>query len=178
MKNKKIVFFAPHPDDETLGCGGTILKLKKNNCKIYWVILTKMYHPKWTPKQIEKRKLEILKVKKKYNFNKIYELGFKSSHLDTYPVDELVSSISKVIDNIKPNIIFLNSQNDVHTDHKIAFDAIVSATKSFRKKYIEKLICYETLSETDYNLDTNSFNPNLFIDISQTFKLKCQIMKI
>ena len=166
MENKKIIFFAPHPDDETLGCGGTILNFKKKKYKIYWIIISKMHSPKWSQKQIDKRKIEILKVNKKYKFDKVFELGFKSSSLDLYPMDQLVSSISNIVDKLKPGIIFLNSSQDVHTDHQISYNAIISATKSFRKKFI------------DNNLDKSAFNPNLFIDISKTFKLKSEIFKI
>ena len=40
MKNNKVLIIAVHPDDETLGCGGTILKHKENGDQIYWLILT------------------------------------------------------------------------------------------------------------------------------------------
>ena len=72
---KKILIIAPHPDDETLGCGGTILKHKVNGDKIFWLIATSMQkNDNWTKTQIRKREIEIKKVYKQYNFDDLFFL--------------------------------------------------------------------------------------------------------
>ena len=70
----KIFVIAPHPDDETLGCGGTILKHKSKKDKIYWICVTSMKSSKsWSKIEIEKREKEIDKVIKEYQFD-VFEL--------------------------------------------------------------------------------------------------------
>lgn len=78
----KILFVSPHPDDETLGCGGTILNHKKKRDKIYWHILTSIEE---NDEYFLKRKKEIQKVKKYYKFDEVIQENFITGNLDTYP---------------------------------------------------------------------------------------------
>ncbi len=178
---KKIAVFAPHPDDETLGCGGTLLKYKSLGYKIYWIIITSVENnAEFNNSFIKSRQKEIKKVAKKFGFENTFELGFPTKKLDTIPMDHLVNSVSKILSKIKPEEIFLNFGNDIHTDHQVSYKAVTSATKSFRAQYVKKILLYETLSETHYQLPNsdNTFNPNYFVDITKFIKKKCEIMKI
>lgn len=178
---KKIVVFAPHPDDETLGCGGTILKHISKGHRVYWVILTNMYEEQGFSKdRIKKRQNEILRVSNNYKFTKVYQLNFPAAKLDTIPKSELVTKISNIIVSIKPEEVFLNFGDDIHSDHQVASIAINSSIKSFRHEYIKRVSVYETLSETHFQSVANqaSFEPNYFVDISKFIKKKCQIMQI
>lgn len=176
-----VLFVAPHPDDETLGCGGTILKHKNQGDNIYWLILTKA-NPKITSIQnIENiQKQYIQSVSEKYNFNKIFHLDFLTTELDIYPIVEIIGAIKKVFDLIQPNIVYLPNRSDVHSDHKIIFKATYACTKNFRAPYVKKILMYETLSETEFSppLPENAFMPNLFNDITPYMERKIEIMKL
>lgn len=179
MKNVLIV--APHPDDETLGCGGTILKYISKNIKFHWLIVTRITKEAgYSDSQIILRHKEINKIKKKYNFNSVTEMNFFTAKLDTYPLSLIIKEISKVIKKIKPDTIFFPNRNDIHTDHRITFDAVIASTKSFNSDFIKNLIVYETLSETHISMisDNNDFIPNLWIDIDKQINKKISIMKI
>jgi len=176
MKNKVLVV-AVHPDDETLGCGGTLLKHKENGDKINWLICTE------TDKGddfYKARKNEIEKVSKMYDFNSIHNLRLKTMQVDEYNMSELIGKISKVINEVKPNIIYLPFKSDVHSDHRKIFDATYSCTKSFRYPFIKKIYMIETLSETEFSPSTkeDSFIPNVFVDISEFIDKKIDIIKI
>ena len=178
---KKILIISPHPDDETLGCGGTILKYKNKKAKIEWLIITSMDGNKqYTTKDKKIREKQISKVKKMYGFNKIYELGLPTTKLDEIPISKIVQKVSKVIKNSKPKVIFSNFYGDVHTDHKIISKVVSSCTKNFRAPFVEKILLYETLSETGYshNKKKDNFVPNVFVDISNFMKKKIKIMKV
>jgi len=177
----KIIFISVHPDDETLGCGGTILKHKKQGDEIYWLILTKVSEKYgWSRSKVRTRHEEIKEVKKQYRFNNLYELFYPPGQLDSLPIEDLITDISKILLDLKPDIIFLPNRSDIHSDHQIAFKSIISSTKNYRNPYIKKILMYETLSETEYSppLNENSFQPNVFIDITNTFEEKCKIMNI
>jgi LmbE family N-acetylglucosaminyl deacetylase len=176
MKNK-VLIIAVHPDDETLGCGGTLLKHKANNDEIHWLICTDidknhLYY--------EIRKKEIELVSKIYDFNSVYNLKLKTMQVDQYSMSKLIDKISKVINKIKPNIIYLPFKGDVHSDHRKIFEASYSCTKSFRYPFIKKIYMIETLSETEFALSTkeDSFIPNVFIDISRFIDKKIEIMRV
>ena len=178
---KKIIVVAVHPDDETLMCGGALLKHKNNGDEIYWIIvtcITKEYG--WDEKVITRRKKEIMEVSHKYGFKKTYQLNFPTTKLDYIPNGDIIKAISDVFNEVKPNIIYLPNRSDVHSDHHVAFQAAYSCTKNFRYPFVERVLMGETLSETEFApaLNHNAFTPNVFIDISPFIDQKLEIMKL
>lgn len=175
--NNNVLIIAVHPDDETLGCGGTMLKHKANGDSIHWLICTQT-----TPSNdfYKTRRKEIEQVSKMYTFDSVHHLGLKTMQVDEYTMSELISKISKIISDIQPNIIYLPFKGDVHSDHRKIFEASYSCTKSFRYPYIKKIYMMETLSETEFAPGTkeDSFIPNVFVDISDFMERKIEIMKI
>lgn len=177
--SKKIIVVTPHPDDETLGCGGTLLKYKELNYQLYWLIVTNM-NENFSTEIKEKRQQEINLVSKQYQFDEVFHLNFPTAELDTIPLGDLVQSFSKVFLQVKPQIVFTVYPGDIHSDHKVVFNATMSCTKWFRYPFVEKIYLYETLSETDFSIDpdANNFRPNVYINISEYLEKKIQIMKI
>lgn len=178
--SKNIVIVTPHPDDETLGCGGTILKEIAKGNKVHWLIVTKMNDQVFDKKRVQKRQREIEQVNQEYQFTNVVELPFFAAELDTVSIGTLVEAISKEFQIIQPEIVYAPYRSDAHSDHKVAYDATMSCTKWFRYPSVEKVLVYETLSETDFimNTDANGFRPNVFIDITQYLNKKIEIMKI
>ena len=173
----KVLIVAVHPDDETLGCGGTLLKHKANGDEIHWLICTTINTQHTYYKQ---RELEIQKVNEHYNFNSIHNLELKTMQVDEYSMSELIGKISNIINEVEPNIVYLPFKGDVHSDHRKIFEASYSCTKSFRYPFIKKIYMIETLSETEFAPSTkeDSFIPNVFVDISSYMNKKIKIMKI
>ena len=171
----KILVIAPHPDDETLGCGGTLLKHKKNGDKVFWMIITDL---KKEHIYFKTRQNELKKVKKYYKFDDLINLKYEPAKLKDNDFADLISNIEKHIKKIKPNIVYVPYVKDVHTDHQIVAKAMNTFSKWFRYPYIKKFIAYETISETNFNFSEVNFSPNLFIDITKEIKDKINIMKI
>jgi len=176
MKNK-VLIIAVHPDDETLGCGGTLLKHKANGDKIHWLICTTIEKKH---NYYMKRENEIEEVSNLYRFDSVHNLRLKTMQVDEYMVSELVGKISQVIKEVQPNIIYLPFKGDVHSDHRKIFEASYSCTKSFRYPFIKKIYMMETLSETEFAPSTkeDSFVPNVFVNVSEFFEKKIEIMKV
>jgi LmbE family N-acetylglucosaminyl deacetylase len=173
----KVLVIAVHPDDETLGCGGTLLKHKANSDEIHWLICTDIDK---NNSYYNTRQKEIQKVSQMYDFNSVNNLELKTMQIDEYSMSELIAKISQVINKIKPNIIYLPFKGDVHSDHRKIFKASYSCTKSFRYTFIKKIYMIEILSETEFAPSTkeDSFIPNVFVDISQFIDKKLEIIKI
>lgn len=176
-----MLFISVHPDDETLGCGGTILKHKDMGDEVHWLILTKANQKITSIPDIEKiQKEDVGKVARQYGFDSWRQFDFLTTELDRYPVGDFVAAISKVIQSIAPHYIYLNHFADVHSDHRVAFNAVYSCTKNFRYPFIEKILLYETLSETEFSPPTAShvFIPNVFNNVTKYMDKKLRIMKL
>lgn len=173
-----VIVISPHPDDETLGCGGTLLKHKNNN--IYWIIVTKPSNEDYSKEFIKKREDEIDLVSEKYQIDQVFQLEYSPASLDNIPIKNLIGDIANVFKQVKPEIIYLPFRNDIHTDHKVVFDSVLSCTKSFRYPFIRKVLAYETVSETEFAspLVSNIFQPNCFSDISDFMEEKIEIMNV
>ncbi len=171
----KILVIAPHPDDETLGCGGTILRHKNEGDEVHWLIVTN--YSENDDAYITRQK-EIQDVAKAYNFDSTLKLNIETTKLDSILMSDLIKLFKIQIEKIKPNIIYAPYINDVHTDHQIIAKAVNSFSKWFRYPYIKQINVYETLSETNFNFDKEQFSPNLFLDITEYLEEKIAISKL
>lgn len=178
---KKVLFVAAHADDETLGCGGTILKHKAQGDEIHWLLMSgptadpPMFY---SQEVIDRRANTVKKVEAAYQFDSVIYLGFQAMFLHQIDAKDMIAKIDEAIMRIKPEIIYLMNSTDVHSDHRIAFDAVYACTKSFRKPFIEQILMLEALSETEFALATQatSFCPNVYVDITPYMDKKLEIM--
>ena len=169
---------APHPDDETLGAGGAILRRKSEGHETAWLIVTDLIEGgQWTKAQISKRNQEINEVAEILKFDKVFRLNLPTTELDSIPLSRIVKKISRVFLDYQPNEVFVPHFADIHSDHKVVFQAVASCTKSFRYPSIMRVLAYETLSETEFNLDRSMlFHPNYFMNIDDFIDIKCEAM--
>lgn len=177
----KVVVISAHPDDEVLGCGGTLIKHKNLGDEIYWIITTCLTEDQGFKKErILDRKKEIVQVANMLGVVKTFELEFPTMSLDGASLNKMVPMISLVFNEIEPEVVYVLNRSDAHTDHHITFQAVFSSTKSFRHPYIKKVLMYECISETEFGVPTpeNAFVPNYFVDISESIVDKLEVMHI
>jgi LmbE family N-acetylglucosaminyl deacetylase len=176
----KTIVIAPHPDDEVLGVGGTLLRRKAEGAKVAWLIVTGISAEHgWGGEKIKQRSDEIKRVTELFGFDEVFNLDFPTTQLDRVPVSDLVAGVSKVFSSFEPEEVFVPHPSDVHTDHRMVFDAVASCTKWFRYPSVKRVLAYETLSETDFGLGTDQcFRPNVFVDIEPFLNKKIQAMEI
>ena len=176
----RTMIVAPHPDDETLGVGGTILRKRSKGEIVSWLIITNMLASDgWPREKIKSRKKEIEKVSKFYGFDNVFELNFPTTKLDNVPMLDLTKKISECLEKFKPQELYIPSYSDAHSDHRVVFEAVTSSSKWFRLEGIKRILSYETLSETSFGLSRiSNFNPNVYIDISPFLKHKIKVMNI
>jgi LmbE family N-acetylglucosaminyl deacetylase len=177
MSNVLVV--ATHPDDETLGCGGTLLKHKDNGDKIYWLIVTAI-STGYSHNHILQRNRQVAAVSLRYKFSKVFELGYAPNTLFDGVFSSLVVDIRDVFYAVRPNTIYLPFKNDIHSDHRITFQAAHSCTKAFRFSSVKRVLMMETLSETEFaaSISSDSFSPNVFVDITKYIEYKLDIMSL
>ena len=176
----RTIVVAPHPDDETLGVGGTLLRRKSEGASLAWLIVTSIsVESGWSSEKVKQRADEIQRITQLYGFDEVYSLNFQTTRLDTIPMGDIVEAVSEVVKKFKPEEVFVPHPGDVHTDHHVVFDAVSASTKWFRFPSVKRILAYETLSETDFGLATGqAFRPNVFVDIEHFFSKKLQAMDI
>lgn len=174
-----ILVVAPHPDDETLGCGGTLLRHVAAGDQVHWLIATAMSADQgFSAERIAGREAEIEAAARHYGFAGTHRLGLPTTRLDVLPKGDMVAKVSAVFHAVQPHTVYLPFRGDAHSDHAAVFDACAACTKWFRHPSVRRVRVYETLSETDSALlsETLPFQPNLFVDISAWLDAKITAM--
>lgn len=179
----RTLVIAPHPDDELLGCGGTLLRRHAEGSKVGWLLMTAITEEfGWSRDQIERRATEIERVREGLGIapEHLYALGFPTAELDQVSMSTLVGRISEVFKIFQPEEVFLPYPGDVHSDHRVTFEAASACTKWFRYPSVKRVLAYETPSETDFEIDPRylGFRPNAFFDISNFLERKLELMQI
>jgi LmbE family N-acetylglucosaminyl deacetylase len=179
----KTLVIAPHPDDELLGCGGTLLRRAAEGGTIGWLLMTAITEEAgWQPEKVAQRSREIKQVREGLGLHSehFFPLAFPTAELDSIPMSTLVSRISDVFKQFQPEEVLLPYPGDVHSDHRITFEAACACTKWFRYPSVRRVLAYETPSETDFGIDPrdSGFKPNVFVDISQFIDRKLELMAI
>lgn len=176
----KTLVVAPHPDDELLGCGGTLLRRKADGGAIGWLIVTGLLESEgWAPDRIRTRDAEIDRVAATVGFDRVYNLRLPTTKLDAMPRADVIGKFSDVFKDFAPVEVFVPHPGDVHSDHRVCFEAALACTKWFRYPSVRRVLAYETLSETDFGLDpTNAFHPNVFVDVTEFIDRKIAAMEI
>jgi len=165
---QKILVIAPHADDEILGCGGTISKYSLFGYDVRVLILTDAN--KGAPELFSKKYIinvreEAKKANKIIGTKKLYFEDLPALKLNQYPFYKISKTIENYIEKLKPEVILLPSGNDLHDDHKITFRATKVASRINKKSSLKKILSYEVLSETEWNENEKSFNPNYFVSL-------------
>jgi LmbE family N-acetylglucosaminyl deacetylase len=181
IKSRKIIVLSAHPDDETLGVGGTLLKHKSKGDELYWIIATSvLIEFGFTKERVESRRKEIEIVSNAFGFKKIFQLEYPTMSLSSSSLKTLIPEISQIFTEVEPEIIYTVNRSDAHSDHRFLFDAVAACTKSFRYPYIKQVLMYECISETEFapSLPERIFLPNYYVDITRFLEEKIRILQI
>ena len=173
---KKILIFAPHPDDELLGVGGTMIKNIKDGNEVYVCIVTKGYPPIFDIEDIAKNMEDAKLCHKTIGVSKTFFLDFPAVNMENVDRVELNSKIMNVIKEVCPDEVYIPHYGDMQKDHIVVADACMVALRPKYFPQATKILGYETMSETDWNTPNvqNAFIPNVFVNITDVLadKLK------
>lgn len=166
--NQTVLVIAPHADDETLGCGGTILRHRAHGDVVHWLLVTDIQAGQpMGGITAEQRDVEVQALAARLGFAATHRLGLPPAGLDRLPLGDLVAAIGSVVQHVAPALVYLPFPGDIHSDHAAVFRAASGATKWFRYPSVQEIRLYETLSETNFGIDptTIGFRPNLYVNI-------------
>ena len=180
MKNKKrVLVVAPHPDDETLGVGGTISKYSAQGDEVFVLMVSGHLPPIYSRKAYEETVSEAYSAFSVLGVEKSEFLEIPATMIGDQPLHEVNGRISKIVNDFNPHIV-LCPYPDRHIDHRLVFDSVMVATRPVGVgKDIKIVAAYETLSETHWNaphIEPN-FTPNWVVDISDHISKKLNALE-
>lgn len=175
-----VLVIAPHPDDEVLGCGGTIAKHVDQGDAVYVVIVTKGMPPVFSPESVEKVRSECREADKFLGVKETVFLDFPAARMEEVPRHELNNAFVEIISKLKPDVVYLPHRGDMQLDHKMTVDAAMVSLRPRYEHIVRRIYCYETLSETGWDIPNtvNEFIPNAYIDIGDYLDKKVSAMSM
>jgi LmbE family N-acetylglucosaminyl deacetylase len=165
---------APHPDDEVLGCGGTIARLAASGARVDVIIMTRGVAPQFDTTQVEQVRREALIAHRELGVADTHFLDLPAAELDHLPAIEINRALGERLDRIAPEVLFVPFVGDIHRDHQITFEAALVWARPRSAAAPRLVLAYETLSETNWLAPgvTPGFLPNVHIDISEHLDTK------
>lgn len=180
LAGKNILIIAPHPDDESICCGGLIMLAKKEKASVHVLFMAIGYSRQFlTGKTNATERIAELKKAAKYG-NFTHELAFKGKafmRMDAMPQKELIENIENTTQKYKPDIICIPSRESFDQDHRAVAEACITSFRPLPKslRHQAKMIL-ET--EEPYSWGKKiSFVPNFYFDISDIFDEKITLLK-
>jgi LmbE family N-acetylglucosaminyl deacetylase len=175
---KKVLVIAAHPDDELLGVGGTILKHTSLGDECFAVILgTGVLSRENNPSEIDSLRTQSKKAANILGYKKIHFEDFPDNSFDTVSLLEIVKKIEEYITKYKPDILYTHYGGDLNVDHQITYKAVITACRPCNKNCPEKILTFETLSSTEWQINPlDVFVPNVFVNIEQFVDTKKKAM--
>lgn len=175
---KKILVFAPHPDDEVLGCGGTMLQHVKAGNEVYVCIITRGFPPMFSDEDTIRNQSDARACHQFMGVKETIFLDFPATNLESVERSELNGTILKVVRDILPDEVYIPHYGDMQRDHFVVAEACMVAV---RPKYVPqtpKVYGYETMSETAWNAPVahNEFIPNVYVDITGSLEDKMKAL--
>ena len=176
---KNILVLAAHPDDEVLGCGGTIAKYTSEGNFVHVAFLSDGVHSRegdWD-QQLEELRARRSAAKTALGILGVYSFSFgdfPDNKMDTIATIEVAKAIEALIDIHKPQVILTHHFGDVNVDHQKVHQATVVACRSQPNHSVKSILCYEVSSSTEWQFPGkhSEFCPNYFVDISKFLELK------
>lgn len=180
---RRILVVAAHPDDEALGCGGTIAKHTAAGDRVEIVFIadgvSSRGHPidsrhKDRRREAANQSSEILGARQpRY-------LEFPDNALDAVPLLEIIQAIERIVSKVAPEIIYTHHGGDLNIDHRRAFQAVLTACRPLPGHSVQTIYSFEVLSSSEWGDVAISipFEPNCFIDITKELGVKLEALKI
>ncbi len=174
-----VLVIAPHPDDEVLGCGGTIRRLAREGRRVAVAIVTKGT-PLYPSSQVRKVRREAARAAEILGVSELIFLDLPVTTLHRIPEHKLNKTFCELLERTAPLTAMLPFPGDRHEDHRQVFDAAMVALRpDGRRHVVRRVLCYETVSETHWSAPGIEpvFEPHHFVDISVTLPAKIEAMR-
>ncbi len=174
--SKKILVIAAHPDDETLGVGGTILRHKNDGDYVAVYIATDGVTARHD--QMNRQKLAAEEACAILKVDELIFGEFPDQQLDVIPLVKLAKALTVVVNKVCPDIVYTHHFGDVNQDHRRLFEATLIATRPVNNSPVKEVYTYEVGSSTEWScaIEGWTFKPTVYVDISPYVKEKLKAL--
>ncbi|MEO5333527.1 MAG: PIG-L family deacetylase [Magnetococcus sp. YQC-5] len=173
LNKEGIMILAAHPDDEILGCGGTIARLAQQGHPVTAVIVCEGESLRYGSQGIGQTN-HIHQAAQILGIEEVRLLSFPDQKLETFTHNEIILALEAIIQEKKPSHLFVQYGGDVNTDHQMLFRAAMVVTRP-TTEFIRTVLAFETASSTEWAYP-RSFVPDTWVDISSTLEKKLEAM--
>ncbi len=180
---KRVLIVAAHPDDEVLGCGGTVARLVREGWEAFTLILGEGITSRDTVRRREEREEEIAELKvcvrqanEILGVKEVFTFDFPDNRFDSPDLLDLVKTVERVKREVNPSVIFTHSGADLNVDHTLTHRAVLTATRPQPGESVREIYSFEVLSSTEWSFP-HSFRPDTYFDISTTLELKKEALR-
>ncbi len=177
--NRKVLVVAAHPDDEVLGCGATMAKHVQDGDEVHVLIMAEGVTSRGGTRTegMDSEALVALsdsarKACGTLGAASLTMLGFPDNRMDSLDRLDIIKEVEKVIETVRPEILYTHHGADVNIDHRIVHDAVVVASRPVPGQPVKTLLFFEISSSTEWQVSSHAFSPNWFVDVSDTMHLK------
>lgn len=175
----RVLVIAAHPDDETIGAGGTIARHVAHGDEVYWCVVTQGYSPPWPEETLAAARQQIDEVQMVLGIREAFLCGFPTVKLNTVPYIDLCSALQRIVDQVQPEVVYTTPRDDINQDHRIVHNATLVATRPLPESPVRRVLAYEISPTSRFGWSSGSagFVPNVFVDISQYLDKKLAAMR-
>ena len=176
-----ILVVAAHPDDEVLGCGGTIARHAAAGDNVSVFIAAEGATSRDSARNAKARSRDILDLREAARRAaailgaRILEFGdFPDNRMDTVPLLDVVKKVESVISRVKPSVVYTHHGCDLNIDHRVLHQAVVTSCRPMPKQCVTRLFFFEVMSSTEWQTPgaQPAFSPTWFVDISRALVKK------
>lgn len=175
-----VLIVAAHPDDEVLGCGGTMARLAQEGHEVRVAILAEgmtsrsPQREQADPKQLHHLHQQARQAADKLHVKEVVVASLPDNRLDTVPLLEVVKLVEDLIEKFSPEVIYTHHPGDLNVDHGVVHRAVLTATRPMPGQKVREIFAFEVPSSTEWAFHRRepSFRPNVFVDITGTLEAK------
>ena len=175
MNKKSILVVASHPDDEVIGCGGTIAMHIAAGDQVAVVFMTngESSRGEAISDNISRRNKECDEALKVLGIKNVMKFDLPDNMMDQVPLLDVIKKVEAAIDKFNPSLIYTHFSDDLNVDHRITHQAVITASRPQSWSTVRSIFLFEVLSATEWNSNSKpKFNPNKFVDISDFWPTK------
>lgn len=183
----KVLVVAAHPDDEVLGCGGTILCHVADGDRVRIMIMAEGLTSRNTSRNVDLRQNELSDLHKRAKLvadllgaEKLRLCDFPDNRMDSVALLDVVKQVEAEVDEFAPDIVYTHHAGDVNIDHLITHKAVVTACRPLPGNTVKELYFFETMSSTEWQIPTcdMAFLPQVYVDIEEYLDKKLEALHI